>query len=132
MSNVCIDFLKEIGFDHELVEDLVESRGVEIYKDVESYKEQIISRIEKMRGEFDDEFIIDMFLFYDTVFINGGFCEKLEKIREQFNTPMWSEAIQYEWATTGESSVFDLMDVWEIGYFEKNLEAVCQKVWSVY
>ncbi len=127
----CVEFLTKLGFggsiddcrfDFELIDE----------DDIECFDNLYKNNISTLKEEFDDGFILDMFVVYNTVFMRSDFEEMICQIEEQFDTDMWGTLIQYEWYETGESSVFKLMDNLEIGYFESNLADVCAKVRSVW
>lgn len=125
-----IEFLEKLGFGNVLEEefDLEDHDAYDIEHDGDIYSKNI----EEMKGEFDDSFIIDMFLCFNSVLMHPDFCDKLGQIRKQFNTHMWSNLISNEWYETGESSIFKLMNSLEIGDFEANLGEICERVRAVW
>ena len=125
-----IDFLTNLGFGEVLQEEF--SLEDSDFYDIEMYEDIYSENIEVMKDEFDDGFIIEMFLAFNTVFMRSDFSEMLDQIREQFGTDMWSTLIAYEWNEKGNSSIFELMDNLMIGYFEANISEVCKRVRSVW
>ena len=127
----CVEFLTKLGFG-EIIDDcrfdveLINEDDIECFDDL--YKENIST----LKDEFDDEFILDMFVVYNTIFMRSDFEEMIRQIKKQFDTNMWGTLIQYEWYETGESSVFSLMNNLKIGYFDANLAEVCNKVRSLW
>ncbi len=126
----CIEFLTELGFGEIIGNDFSLEHIAE--DDFDFFGDQFEENISILREEFDDEFIVAMFVDYTPVFMRDDFSEMLSQIEKEFNTDMWGSLIQYEWNTTGESSIFDLMDVLEIGYFDSHLSEVCNKIRSIW
>ena len=121
------EFLTKLGFGKNVADMEL------IYKyDIESNGSIYEKNITLLKDEFDDCFIVDMFLYYNDVLLRSDFEEKLRQIEKQFDTDMWGTLIQYEWSEKGESSVFYLMDVLNVGYFEAHLAEVCDKVRSLW
>ena len=126
----CIEFLTELGFGEIIGNDFSLEHIAE--EDFDFFSDQFEKNITILQDEFDDEFIVAMFVHYNPVFMRGDLSEKLSQIEKEFDTDMWGSLIQYEWNTTGESSIFYLMDVLEIGYFDSHLPEVCNKVRSIW
>lgn len=121
----CMNFLSELGLGDAAAEffdpedfALVSEQYIEDFADVYA------KNIGAIKDEFSDDFVVGMFLCFNTVFMRSDFCEMLDQVREQFGTDLWSEQIEYEWSSTGESAVFELMDSLEIGSFEQRLAGV--------
>ena len=125
--STCTEFLSELGFG-EIVEDMELTDEYDIELNGSIYEKNITL----LKDEFDDEFIVDMFLCYNAVLLRSDFAERLHLIKKQFDTDMWGTLVQYEWNETGGSSVFHLMDFLEVGYFEAHLAEVCDKVRSLW
>ena len=125
--STCAEFLSKLGFG-EIVEDMELADEYDIELNGSIYEKNITL----LKDEFDDEFIVDMFLCYNEVLLCSDFAEMLHLIKKQFDTDMWGTLIQYEWNETGESSVFHLMDVLEVDYFAAHLAEVCDKVRSLW
>ena len=124
-------FLLDLDFEEEQIEECIDLEQEEFF-DLEYNSSIYQENLVFMKTEFDDYFILQMFSIFSSVFMCSDFKEMLDNIKNQFNTDMWGTLIQYEWNETGESSVFELMDTLEIGYFEANLPIVCNKVRSLW
>lgn len=126
----CIEFLTELGFGEIIGNDFSFEHITD--DDFDFFSDQFEKNISILQNDFDDEFIVAMFVHYNPVFMRSNFGEMLSQIEKEFDTDMWGSLIQYEWHTTGASSVFYLMDVLEIGYFDLHLPEVCNKVRSIW
>ena len=125
-----MDFLTKLGFDDVLTEEF--SLEDSDFYEIELYEDIYSNNIKKMKDEFDDSFIIEMFVSFNPVFMRSDFGEKLDQIEKQFDTDMWSTLIQYEWNETRNSSIFELMDNLMVGYFEANVGEVCERVRAIW
>ena len=125
-----IEFLTDLGFG-EIIENEFSIEDSNDY-DIEHYGNIYRKNIMMMKDEFDDYFIVEVFLYYNTVLMRSDFCEMLNSVKMQMDTDMWSTLIVYEFNETGESSVFSLMDNLTVGYFDANLENICKKVRAVW
>ena len=126
----CTEFLTNLGFreiiDNDFHLEDIDEDVIELYADL------FEKNISILRDELDDEFIVEMFVYYNSVFMRVDFSEIIGRIKKEFDTDMWGTMIQYEWNETGESSVFYLLDALSIGYFDSNLSEVCSKVRSTW
>ena len=126
----CTEFLTNLGFRETIDNDFpledIDDDVIELYADL------FEKNISILRDELDDEFIVEMFVYYNSVFMRVDFSEIIGRIKKEFDTDMWGTMIQYEWNETGESSVFYLLDALSIGYFDSHLSEVCSKVRSTW
>ena len=126
----CTEFLTNLGFRETIDNDFpledIDDDVIELYADL------FEKNISILRDELDDEFIVEMFVYYNSVFMRVDFSEIIGRIKKEFDTDMWGTMIQYEWNETGESSVFYLLDALSIGYFDSHLSEGCSKVRSTW
>lgn len=124
------DFLIATGFEEELVDEYDWAYNEHCY-DLDSCERIYTEILTFIREEFDDDFALAMFLHYSSVF-SSSCIDQLLAVKAYFNSDMWATYVAYEYGETGTSSVFELMDVMVVGYFESHLAAVCDKVKAVW
>ena len=128
--NNCKTFLASLGFE-DIFSEKCDFNGITAL-DYEIYGDIYRKNIEVMKVEFHYEFIVDMFLIFNTVFMRSDFNERLESIHRKLDTSLWSELIENEWNTTGDSSIFHLMDLMVSHQFEENIGQICERVCSIW
>lgn len=125
-----IKFLSDLGFG-DVIKEQFSIEDSDRF-DIEGFGDNYRKNIDAMKDEFDDSFIVDCFLSFNTVLMRGDFCQMLEMVKNEFGTDMWGTLIAYEWTETGNSSIMELMDSLEVGRFESELANACETARSVW
>lgn len=120
-----------LGIENNIKEIYAEEFIICFYKaidDIDTVKENI--RYMK-DNHFEKYFVLDMVMTYPHQFNGRYLKDKLMKVKECFDTDFWFEYMYFEWDETGYSSIFELFDVLEIGYFEKHVLNICNKLKNI-
>ncbi len=122
---------KDLDIHNNIREMYSEDFVIHFYEsidDIDTLRDNVKYMIDNL---FDKYFILDMIMTYSHNFNETDLKDKLEQVRECFDSDFWFKYMYFEWDEKGYSSIFELIDVLEIGYFEKHLKEICDRLKNI-
>jgi len=125
------EFLLSEGYKENLINEYIMPENYYSY-DLDYCENIYRKNLSFMRKDFDDSFILEMLSRYSGQFMSSSLFSRLSAVKLQFGTDMWATLIQYEFAETGTSTIFDLMDSLVVREFESELKKACEKIRTIW